>query len=89
VETILKNVSTTNSARHFQHDNLSTIQFQTAVPRAEIACYTSSMRSSTRTISARGQSQTATPVYIYTIMVLSHIQELGKFTLVKGKFTLQ
>ena len=61
LETILKYFSTTNSARHFQHDNLSTIQFQTAVPRAEIACYTWSMRSSTRTISARGQSQTATP----------------------------
>jgi hypothetical protein len=62
LETILKYFSTTNSARHFQHDNLSTIQFQTAVPRAEnqIACYTWSMHSSTRTISARGQSQTAT-----------------------------
>jgi hypothetical protein len=26
-------------------------------------------------------------VYIHTIMVLSHTQELGKFTLFEGKFT--
>ena len=43
------------SARQFQHDNLSTMTFQTAVPRAKIAGCTWSMRSSPRTISARGQ----------------------------------
>ena len=79
METILKNVSTTNSARHFQHDNLSTIQFQTAVPRAEIACYTWSMRSSTRTISARGQSQTATPGELNWIVNCIHIFIQGGF----------